>query len=73
MNTGDSSTQGFHWVCWHKEGDKKIYFDSYGLPPMVEVVDYLAKPGNQRLLSDDRGSKPSPVYSNSERVQFGDT
>ena len=57
VNTGDSSTQGFHWVCWHKEGDKKIYFDSYGLPPMVEVADYLF----------------SPVYSNSERVQFGDT
>ena len=118
VNTGDSSTQGFHWVCWHKEGDKKIYFDSYGLPPLVEVVDYslsgdrgsLAKRGNQvsfrnpvqaqrLLLSGDRGSlakpgnqgllsfgkKPSasvaigdrqdtaPVYSNSERVQFGDT
>ena len=36
-------------------------FDSYGLPPMVEVVDYL---GSVQDLS--------PAYSNSERVQFGD-
>ena len=56
--TGDSSINGFHWVCWHKEGDKKkIYFDSYGLPPMAELDHYL------------KGS----VYYNSERVQFGDT
>ena len=23
VNTGDSKTNGFHWLCWHKEGDKK--------------------------------------------------
>ena len=39
-----------------------MHFDSYGISPMVEVVDYL---GSVQDLS--------PVYSNSERVQFGDT
>ena len=57
VNTGDSSTNGFHWVCWYKNEDKKYSFDSYAQPALVELVDYL------------KGS----VYYNSERVQFGNT
>ena len=57
VNTGDSSTDGFHWVCWYKNEDKKYSFDSYAQPALVELVDYL------------KGS----VYYNSERVQFGNT
>ena len=57
VNTGDSSTYGFHWVCWYKDGDEKYSFDSYGQPPLVELDHYL------------KGS----VYYNSERVQFGNT
>jgi hypothetical protein len=57
LNTGDSSTNGFHWICWHKNGKTKICFDSYALPPPVELVEYLKK----------------PVWYNSERVQFGNT
>jgi hypothetical protein len=26
LNTGDSSTNGFHWMCWHKSGSKKDLF-----------------------------------------------
>ena len=57
VNTGDSSTNGFHWVCWYKDGDEKYSFDSYGQPPLVELDHYL------------KGS----VNYNSERVQFGNT
>ncbi|XP_065639485.1 uncharacterized protein LOC136072256 [Hydra vulgaris] len=57
LNTGDSSTNGFHWICWYKDGDEKLNFDSYALPPPVELVQYLH----------------SPVYYNSKRIQFGDT
>ena len=57
VNTGDSSTDGFHWVCWYKNGDKKYSFDSYVQPALVELVDYLK----------------SPVFYNSERVQLGNT
>ncbi|XP_065652858.1 uncharacterized protein LOC136080174 [Hydra vulgaris] len=57
LNTVDSCTKGFHWICWYKDGDKKLSFDSYGLPPPVEVVNYLK----------------NPVYYNSDRVQFGNT
>jgi hypothetical protein len=41
LNTGDSSTNGFHWVCWYKVGRKKLCFDSYALPPPVELIEYL--------------------------------
>jgi hypothetical protein len=43
LNTGDSSTNGFHWICWYKNGKTKICFDSYALPPPVELVEYLKK------------------------------
>lgn len=57
LNTGDSNTSGFHWICWWRNGDYKICFDSYALPPPNELIDYLK----------------SPVYYNSERIQYGNT
>ena len=57
LNTGDSRTNGFHWMCWYRNGDLKVCFDSYAMPPPVELVDYLKR----------------PVYYNSERLQYGDT
>ena len=57
LNTGDSSTNGFHWMCWYKNDNEKLCFDSYALPPPVELVDYLGR----------------PIFYNSERLQYGDT
>ena len=53
INLDDSSGNGTHWVCWLKQKDYKIYFDSYGLPPPVELLEYLK----------------SPINYNSERIQ----
>ena len=53
LNLDDSDGRGTHWVSWYKKGNLKIHFDSYGLPPPVELINYLK----------------SPVYYNSERVQ----
>lgn len=53
LNLDDSSGSGTHWVAWYKFSDNKFYFDSYGLPPPTELVEYLK----------------SPVHYNSERVQ----
>jgi hypothetical protein len=53
LNLGDSNSGGTHWVCWYKKGSKKLYFDSYGLAPPVELITYLKR----------------PVYYNSERIQ----
>jgi len=40
MNRDDTSGNGTHWVAWFKRGDKKWYFDSFGLPPPTELNDY---------------------------------
>jgi hypothetical protein len=53
LNLDDSSGSGTHWVAWFKRCNEKIYFDSYGLPPPTELLNYLK----------------SPVYYNSERIQ----
>jgi len=41
MNLDDTSGDGTHWVAWCKHGDKKWYFDSFGLPPPTELINYL--------------------------------
>ena len=33
-----------HWTAWFKDGDKKYYFDSFGLDPTIEIVKYLGHP-----------------------------
>jgi hypothetical protein len=34
---------GTHWVAWYKSGHKKIYFDSYGIDPPLEIINYLKR------------------------------
>ena len=33
-----------HWTCWFKVSNKKYYFDSFGVSPPKELVDYLESP-----------------------------
>ena len=44
LNLDDTSGLGTHWVAWYKNGDEKNYFDSYGLQPPNELIDYLKSP-----------------------------
>lgn len=53
LNLDDSRGAGSHWVGWMKRRTDKWYFDSYGLIPPTELLEYLK----------------SPVYYNSERIQ----
>ena len=32
---------GTHWVAWFKNQENKIYFDSFGIQPPLEIIDYL--------------------------------
>ena len=41
---GRDLKNGTHWVAWYKNGKTKIYFDSYGVQPPIEVIYYLGKP-----------------------------
>jgi hypothetical protein len=52
LNFDDSNGVGTHWVAWYRNS-QSLYFDSYGLPPPTELVNYLK----------------CPVYYNSERIQ----
>lgn len=38
---GTSTGSGTHWVCWWKRGKTKYYFDSYGVQPPIELIEYL--------------------------------
>ena len=43
VNLDKSGGSGTHWVAWYKNGGNKIYFDSYGVQPPKEVINYLGK------------------------------
>ena len=44
LNLNLSNEPGSHWVCWFKRNNKKYYFNSFGLPPPKELIDYLGSP-----------------------------
>ena len=44
VNFDKSGGPGTQWVTWYKNGKTKIYFDSYGMQPPIEVIRYLGKP-----------------------------
>ena len=44
VNFDKSGGPGSHWVASYKNGKAKIYFDSYGVRPPLEVIRYLGKP-----------------------------
>ena len=32
---------GTHWVAWYKSSHQALYFDSYGIQPPTEIINYL--------------------------------
>ena len=56
LNLDSSDGNGTHWVAWFKKNNKKYYFDSYGLQPPSELINYLK----------------SPIFYNTEQVQQAD-
>ena len=38
VNFDKSGGPGTHLVAWYKNGKNKIYFDSYGVQPPIEVI-----------------------------------
>ena len=41
LNLNTHRQLGSHWVCWHKDGMERYYFDSFGEPPPLELLHYL--------------------------------
>ena len=52
LNLDGVSGRGTHWVCWYKNNDN-IYFDSFGVEPLNELIEYLS----------------SPIFYNTEKIQ----
>ncbi len=44
LNLNLSNESGSHWTCWFKLKNDKYYFNSFGLPPPKELIDYLGSP-----------------------------
>ena len=44
VNFDKSGGPGTHLVSWYKNSKTKICFDSYGVQPPIEVINYLGKP-----------------------------
>ena len=60
INLADSDdSQGTHWVAYYKDSDNdlKVYFDSYGIQPPLELIAYLK----------------DPIYYSREQVQPNNT
>ena len=53
VNFNKLSEGGTHWIAYHKKGNVKIYFDSFGGVVLQEVRNYLK----------------SPIYRNTDIVQ----
>ena len=41
VNFNTSVERGSHWVAFHKDGDNRIYFDSFGQITLGEIQQYL--------------------------------
>ena len=44
MNFNTSKQTGTHWVTWVKQGNEKIYFDSFAQHTPMELIKYLKTP-----------------------------
>lgn len=45
------NNKGTHWTAYHKFGNVVIYFDSFGIQPPKEVINYF-KPSNIFYFTD---------------------
>ena len=58
VNFDKSGGPGTHWVAWYKNGKTKIYFDSYGVQPPLEVIKYLGS----LIHNTDQLQPPGEVF-----------
>ena len=44
INTDHSRNEGTHWTCLFVKNGTSYYFDSFGYPPPIEVMNYCNEP-----------------------------
>ena len=50
VNLNKQSEPGSHWVCYYKNGDQRIYFDSFGQITPLEIQRYLKKSSEREVI-----------------------
>ena len=50
LNLNTHEQKGSHWIAWYKAGKERYYFDSFGEPPPIEMMQYLKT--SRELKSD---------------------
>ena len=66
LNFNTSTEPGSHWVAYYKNGDERIYFDSYGQVPPTELQKYL------KTQKEFRNNEPV-IQRNTDIVQKPNT
>jgi hypothetical protein len=73
LNHDNSRGDGTHWTAWYVDNSNKIYFDSYGVDPPLELIKYLA-PDKLVHPAPDKLANPAPsIYCSTESIQPRDT
>ena len=62
VNFNTSSQPGSHWVAYYKDGDERIYFDSFGCTAPIEIQKYLKTP-------DEFQNNEAVIQRNTDIVQ----
>lgn len=55
VNLDSSEGTGTHWVCYSKKGNQVEYYDSFGVQPPTELINYFGK--------------KAKIFYNSEQIQ----
>ena len=50
VNFNKSNEHGTHWVCYHNDGNRRIFFVSFGQITPIEIQNYL-KTKNERNVA----------------------
>ena len=50
VNLNTSAEKGSHWVCYYKDGKRRIYFDSFGQITPIEIRNYLKTRGEREVI-----------------------
>ena len=66
LNFNTAAEPGSHWVAYYKNGDQRIYFDSYGQVPPTELQKYL------KTQKEFRNNEPV-IQRNTDIVQKSNT
>ncbi|KAK7580375.1 hypothetical protein V9T40_001004 [Parthenolecanium corni] len=77
VNLDSSKGRGTHWVCYSKKGNTVEYFDSFGVEPPKDIIDYFGKKLVYEFADTFSAATPpvwfADTFSTALPVWFADT